>query len=79
MKVLYERAVAYLNVDYAVDYNYVLYAGTSPLLQDSLYEATKLVSVAQGVGRIQKFKERGTTTNFLLWSKNGPDTSTPSF
>ncbi|XP_078323953.1 N-acetylated-alpha-linked acidic dipeptidase 2-like isoform X6 [Crassostrea virginica] len=43
MKVLYERAVAYLNVDYAVDYNYVLYAGTSPLLQDSLYEATKLV------------------------------------
>ena len=45
MKVLYERAVAYLNVDYAVDYNYVLYAGTSPLLQDSLYEATKLVSV----------------------------------
>lgn len=43
MKVLYERAVAYLNVDYAVDYNYVLYAGTSPLLQDSLYQATKLV------------------------------------
>lgn len=43
MKVLYERAVAYLNVDYAVDYNYVLFAGTSPLLQDSLYQATKLV------------------------------------
>ncbi|XP_061193543.1 N-acetylated-alpha-linked acidic dipeptidase 2-like isoform X2 [Saccostrea echinata] len=43
MKVLYERAVAYLNVDYAVDYSYVLTAGTSPLLQDSLYEATKLV------------------------------------
>ncbi|XP_062590034.1 N-acetylated-alpha-linked acidic dipeptidase 2-like [Saccostrea cucullata] len=43
MKVLYERAVAYLNVDYAVDYNYVLTAGTSPLLQDSLYEATKMV------------------------------------
>ncbi|XP_056014480.1 glutamate carboxypeptidase 2-like isoform X2 [Ostrea edulis] len=43
MKVLYERAVAYLNVDYAVDYSYVLFAGTSPLLQDSLYQATKQV------------------------------------
>jgi len=44
MKVLYERAVAYLNVDYACDYHYVLAAGTSPLLQDTLYESTKLVS-----------------------------------
>lgn len=43
MKVLYERSIAYLNVDYAADYNYVLTAGTSPLLQDTLYETTKLV------------------------------------
>ena len=44
MKVLYERAIAYLNVDYACDYTYVLVVGTSPLLQDTLYESTKLVS-----------------------------------
>lgn len=49
MKVLYERAVAYLNVDYAVDYSYVLFAGTSPLLQDSLYQATKQVCTVLSV------------------------------
>ncbi|XP_069102028.1 putative N-acetylated-alpha-linked acidic dipeptidase isoform X2 [Argopecten irradians] len=43
MKVLYERTVAYLNVDYACDYPYVLVAGTSPLLQDSLYQSAKKV------------------------------------
>ncbi|XP_033739730.1 putative N-acetylated-alpha-linked acidic dipeptidase isoform X2 [Pecten maximus] len=43
MKVLYERTVAYLNVDYACDYPYVLTAGTSPLLQDSLYQSAKKV------------------------------------
>lgn len=43
MKVLYERAVAYLNVDYAVDYTYNLAVGTSPLLQDSIYAAAKQV------------------------------------
>ncbi|KAJ8315195.1 hypothetical protein KUTeg_007345 [Tegillarca granosa] len=43
MKVLYERAVAYLNVDYACDYHYVLVAGTSPLLQDSLYSSAKKI------------------------------------
>lgn len=45
MKVLYERAVAYLNVDYTVDFTYALAIGTSPLLQDAIYEATKKVSM----------------------------------
>ncbi|XP_064617073.1 LOW QUALITY PROTEIN: N-acetylated-alpha-linked acidic dipeptidase 2-like [Liolophura sinensis] len=43
MKVLYERAVAYLNVDYTVDFTYALAIGTSPLLQDSIFEATKKI------------------------------------
>ncbi|XP_021356400.1 putative N-acetylated-alpha-linked acidic dipeptidase isoform X3 [Mizuhopecten yessoensis] len=43
MKVLYERTVAYLNVDYACDYPYTLVAGSSPLLQDSLYQSAKKV------------------------------------
>ncbi|KAL3881668.1 hypothetical protein ACJMK2_028078 [Sinanodonta woodiana] len=43
MKVLYERAVAYINVDYAVDYIDTLVAGTSPLLHDPLYHAAKMV------------------------------------
>ena len=43
MKSIYERAVAYLNVDYACDYHYVLVAGLSPLLQDALYHSAKKV------------------------------------
>ncbi|XP_060073376.1 glutamate carboxypeptidase 2-like [Ylistrum balloti] len=43
MKVLYERTIAYLNVDYACDYPYTLVAGASPLLQDSLYLSAKQV------------------------------------
>ena len=46
MKVLYERAIAYLNVDYACDYHYNLVAGVSPLLQDPLYEAAKQVGIS---------------------------------
>ncbi|KAL3881662.1 hypothetical protein ACJMK2_028072 [Sinanodonta woodiana] len=43
MKVLYERAVAYLNVDWAVESINNLAAGASPLLQDPLYQAAKIV------------------------------------
>ena len=43
MKVLYERGVAYLNMDYAVDYTYVPAVGISPLLQDYMYNASKQV------------------------------------
>ncbi|PVD19368.1 hypothetical protein C0Q70_19856 [Pomacea canaliculata] len=43
LKVLLQRGVAYLNVDYSAVSNFTMAAGTSPLLQDALYEAAKLV------------------------------------
>ncbi|CAG5133901.1 unnamed protein product, partial [Candidula unifasciata] len=43
LKVLYERAVAYLNVDMSVQGNFTVKAAASPLLQDALYEAAKQV------------------------------------
>ncbi|KAK3585558.1 hypothetical protein CHS0354_022968 [Potamilus streckersoni] len=43
MKVLYERAVAYVNVDMLVAYTDYIIVGTSPLLQDAVYQATKMV------------------------------------
>lgn len=43
MKVLFTRGVAYLNMDYAVDYTYKLDVYTSPLLQDAMYNAAKQI------------------------------------
>lgn len=43
MKVLFNRGVAYLNMDYAVDYTYKLDVYTSPLLEDAMYKAAKQV------------------------------------
>uniref|UniRef100_A0A0B7B352 Aminopeptidase NAALADL1 n=1 Tax=Arion vulgaris TaxID=1028688 RepID=A0A0B7B352_9EUPU len=43
LKVLYERSVAYLNVDMSAQGNYTLLASVSPLLQDALYDAAKQV------------------------------------
>ncbi|BFY98895.1 hypothetical protein BsWGS_01935 [Bradybaena similaris] len=43
LKVLYERSVAYLNVDMSVQGNYTVKAATTPLLQDALYEAARQV------------------------------------
>lgn len=71
MKVLYERAIAYLNVDYACDYNYVLTAGTSPLLQDTLYETTKLIANPD--------KKSSYKTLYDIWNKRAPgDNGEPS-
>lgn len=43
MKVLFNRGVAYLNMDYAVDYTYKLDVYTSPLLEDAMYKAAKQI------------------------------------
>ncbi|XP_029645786.1 N-acetylated-alpha-linked acidic dipeptidase 2 isoform X3 [Octopus sinensis] len=43
MKELYERGVAYLNVDYALDFYEKLSINTSPLLQDVMYKSAKKV------------------------------------
>ncbi|KAK7115718.1 N-acetylated-alpha-linked acidic dipeptidase 2-like [Littorina saxatilis] len=43
LKVLHQRGVALLNLDYAAVSNYSLAVGTSPLLQDALYAAAKKV------------------------------------
>ena len=67
MKVLYERAIAYLNVDYACDYPYVLVAGTSPLLQDTLYESTKLVPNPN--------KTSNSKTLYDIWKQRAPGTN----
>lgn len=44
LKVLLQRGVAYLNMDSSATSNFTLAIGTSPLLQDAIYEAAKLVS-----------------------------------
>nr|KAG5703745.1 hypothetical protein BaRGS_023034 [Batillaria attramentaria] len=41
LKLLQQRGVAYLNVDYAVDGHYSIAVGSSPLLQDVLYAVAK--------------------------------------
>ncbi|XP_013387509.1 putative N-acetylated-alpha-linked acidic dipeptidase [Lingula anatina] len=43
IKALGERAVAYINVDIAVEYHYKLSVGASPLLYEAVYAATKEV------------------------------------
>ncbi|KAK3585560.1 hypothetical protein CHS0354_022970 [Potamilus streckersoni] len=68
MKVLYERAVAYINVDYAVDYIDNLVAGTSPLLQDPLYQAAKLVPNPDPASPYR--------TLYDIWNKTNPGDGT---
>ncbi|KAL3881664.1 hypothetical protein ACJMK2_028074, partial [Sinanodonta woodiana] len=68
MKVLYERAVAYLNVDYAVDYIDNLVAGTSPLLQDPLYQAAKIVPNPDSTSPYK--------TLYDIWNKTSPGDGT---
>ncbi|XP_076465735.1 glutamate carboxypeptidase 2-like isoform X2 [Babylonia areolata] len=41
LKVLQQRGVAYLNMDFSAVANYTLDLGTSPLLQDAVYQAAK--------------------------------------
>ncbi|XP_025076798.1 glutamate carboxypeptidase 2-like isoform X2 [Pomacea canaliculata] len=43
LKVLLQRGVAYLNMDSSATSNFTLAIGTSPLLQDAIYEAAKHV------------------------------------
>lgn len=43
LKLLLQRAIAYLNLDYPALSNYTLAVGTSPLLQDVLYSAAKKI------------------------------------
>ena len=43
LKLLHQRGVAYLNMDYAAVSNYTLAIGTSPLLQDVLYAVANQV------------------------------------
>ncbi|KAL3881371.1 hypothetical protein ACJMK2_027819 [Sinanodonta woodiana] len=68
MKVLYERAVAYINVDYAVDYIDNLMAGTSPLLQDPLYQAAKIVPNPDSSSPYK--------TLYDVWNKTNPGDGT---
>ncbi|KAK3578650.1 hypothetical protein CHS0354_002952 [Potamilus streckersoni] len=64
MKVLYERAVAYINMDYAADYIDYLIAGTSPLLQDPLYQAAKIVPSPDPTSPYE--------TLYDLWNRTNP-------
>ncbi|KAL3881667.1 hypothetical protein ACJMK2_028077 [Sinanodonta woodiana] len=68
MKVLYERAVAYINVDYAVDYTDYLMAGTSPLLQDPLYQAAKIIPNPDPTSPYR--------TLYDIWNKTNPGNGT---
>jgi hypothetical protein len=43
-KLLTDKAVAYLNVDYVMDGNVSLTVGAMPTLHDVIFEATKKVS-----------------------------------
>ncbi|KAL3881663.1 hypothetical protein ACJMK2_028073 [Sinanodonta woodiana] len=71
MKVLYERAVAYINVDYAVAYIDNLVAGTSPLLQDPLYQAAKIVPNPDPTSPYK--------TLYDIWNKTSPGDGTVFF
>ncbi|GAB1611169.1 N-acetylated-alpha-linked acidic dipeptidase 2-like isoform X1, partial [Argonauta hians] len=68
MKELYERGVAYLNVDYAVDFTEILDVYTSPLLQDVMYKSAKRVPSP----------DANFSNLYELWSQQNPDSNEPN-
>ncbi|KAK7492612.1 hypothetical protein BaRGS_00016091, partial [Batillaria attramentaria] len=66
LKLLQQRGVAYLNVDYAVDGHYSIAVGSSPLLQDVLYAVAKKVSV---IGCCPSPNATAASTLYELWKQ----------
>lgn len=68
IKLLQERAVAYINLDMIVHGNYSFKSKGNPMLTDLIFSQTKLVHDPQGPDQ----------TIFSIWSKRMPSTVDPS-